>query len=179
MVSKRLLIGAVFISFSLCFADKTEDRIVRLTTTENTSNYEILYLSVSEADKKSKTVAVILSHSEEQQLVYAYEASEEATTLKLHLEDKNVTDKIKAPNTIVTTVRVTKAQYKRAKKIIKSHIKTLNTIDSPEIRFYNCICEVLKACDMKIPYRSPYRPPNLTQWVGDIPAYSRDLVLKE
>lgn len=179
MISKWLLIAAVFMYCSFSFADNGDDKFVCLTTTEKTSNYEILYLSITEADKKSKTVAVTLSHSEEQQLIYAYEASKEATTLKLHFEDKEVADKLMAPNAIVTTVRVTKAQYKRAKKIITSHIETSDTIDSPEIRFYNCICEVLRACEMKIPYRSPYRPPNLTQWVGDIPAYSRDLVLKE
>lgn len=181
MPSTPILIGLT--ALLLCIPAIAEDSnpIVHLDTTNgNPGKYEIIYVTIIEAKKSpEKTVAVILSQAEEQDLVYAYQVSGKSVTLELLPEATFTVPRADNANFSMTTVNVTEAQYNKSKKIIRTHIEMADETDSPEVRFYNCICEVLKACTMKIPYRSPYRSPNLTQWIGDIPAYSRDIVLQD
>ena len=148
-------------------------------TTGNPGKYEITYLTIADPKKSpQKTVAVILTHSTRQDLIYAYQIHDKTATLKLLSQTKLGTPKTDNPNLSITTVKVTKAQYQSVKTIIKTHIETADKTDGPEIRFYNCISQVLRACNMKIPYRSAYRAPNPTQWINDIPAYSLDILLQ-
>lgn len=156
--------------------------ITRLDATDgNPGEHEITYItSVDSNEASRKTVAVILSVSGEQEIAYVYWATKDAVTLELISGTSFAAPKAQDDTKFtLTSVRVTEDQYDNANNLIQKHIETADKSDSPEVLFYNCISHVLRACDMKLPYRSPYRPPNLVEWVGDIPAYSRDKYLKE
>jgi len=180
MQSRFIFIGIVALLTCMPVTGKESSLITRLDTTGGSaSRYEVVYVVVNEPKKSlQKTVAVILRQSDEQDLVYVYRKSDRKITLELLTDTSFAIPKKDHLNFTKTTVRVTAAQYDKTKSIITSHFEKGNRVDTPETRFFNCVKDVLKACSMRIPYRSPYRPPNLTQWVGDIPAYSKDIVLK-
>jgi hypothetical protein len=181
MQLKITFIGLVGLLFCTLATGVDSDAITHLDTTKgNPGNYTITYVTIVESKKPvQKTVAVILHLSEEQELVYRYEVREKSIALELITEAPFAIPKKDDRDFTMTIVRVTEAQYEKSKNIIKTHIEKTIQSETPEIRFYNCISDVLTACTMRIPYRSRYRPPNLIQWVGDIPAYSRDIVSKD
>jgi hypothetical protein len=175
-----MLVGCVALFLCIPTSAVESTPTTRLDATEgNPGKHLITYItSVNPNKSPQKTVAVVLSRAGKQKCAYVYRVDGESITLDLVSGAKFTAPMPQDGDAFTKTcVRVTKDQFVNAKKILKSHIKTANKSDSPEIRFYNCISDVLRACDMKLPYRSPYRPPNLTQWIGDIPAYSRDKYL--
>jgi hypothetical protein len=181
MQSKSTFIGLAVLLFCIPVLGADSGPITHLDTTKgNPGHHMITYVTIVEADKsRQKTVAVFLIHSEEQDLVYRYHVKGKSVTLELVAEASFAIPKKDDPDFTMTVVHVTEAQYEKSKEIIEEHIEKTILSETPEIRFYNCISEVLAACGMRIPYRSRYRPPNLVQWVGDIPAYSRDIVFKD
>lgn len=139
--------------------------------------YTITYVIVTIPESpQKKTVAVIVRDGDTPKLSYVYSADGDTVALGLDAEFAIPEEHSAESDCTLTIVSVSLRQSESATAIIQSHVAEADTSDSPEIQFYNCVSEVLKACDMRLPYRSPYRPPNLIQWVGDIPDYNKDLI---
>jgi hypothetical protein len=147
----------------------------------NVGDHQIVYITATTAKNSANgTALVVLKKSGKQELAYGYYFADSKGVVGMVDEERVAkTSASDNANLVITTVEVTKAQYVATKRIILKESKIKSDIDGPTILFYNCIRKVLLACDMKIPYRSAYRAPNPAQWVGDIPAYSRDRVIKD
>ncbi len=142
--------------------------------------HQLVYVTNSGSEESIKRTAFVVLHkSGKQELAYGYYV--EKGTAKVGLIDSKIIEKVGRVDdskTVITIVRVSDEQYEETKAIIKTWTEKEEEIDGPSIVFYNSVCQILKACGMKIPYRSAYRAPNPVQWIGDIPAYSRDLVVR-
>ena len=146
------------ISLVLCCADVHAKRHAKNEHLDATGgkngDHQIIYITHTNSEIATRgTAIIVLRKSGKQESSYGYHIQEDNAKLGVIDEEKVVKlDKPEDPYTFITTVEVTPEQYPATQKIIK-------------------------ACNMKIPYISPYRPPNPTQFIGDIPAYSRDLVI--
>jgi len=87
---------------------------------------------------------------------------------------KKTADK-KDPKATITYVDVTADQYAAGKKAVQAYRDMKEHPDDPARETVNCAIDVMSACGMKYPYRSGLRPPNPTQFFGDIGTTNRKL----
>ena len=171
------IIAASLLLLAITHSAHAQKKEFRLDATKgHPGSHTITYVIITRDTSPQKIVTVILNNTQSYELAYQYRVDENTVSLEL-LENPKLPE-LHADDTLhaVTAVSVTDVQYAESKRTIETHIREADTTDSPEIRFYNCISEVLKTCGMRLPYRSPYRPPNPVQWIGDVPDYNKDLI---
>lgn len=160
---------------------RTAARIQHFDATDgNMGEYQLVYITKINPELKSqRTALVVLRKSGKHDLAYGYEQGNAQETVGRIDETRVlVAENKENPAVTISIVNVTEAQYTKTKSIITTHTNKTDQTDGPTILFYNCVSEILRTCNMKVPYRSAYRTPDPVQWIGDIPAYSMDLAIK-
>lgn len=146
----------------------------------NKGDFQLAYVANSNSSNTAEgTALVVLRKAGKQEIAYGLYM--DGSTDKISKVDEKLVvglSKMDDSKANVIVIEVTEEQYMACKAIVKKYTDKTKFLVPPAEAAMNCFGEQMQALKFRAPYRSALRAPNPVQWVSDIPANNRKLIIE-